>query len=168
MNRMYGKLKNGIVEYAGKVIRLDDGSVVIAPKEADLLTAHYLPVIDEKPVTDETHYASPVGWEERDGAIRRTYEIREIPPRPPRTFSKLYLEDALFQAGLLDEVDAFIDAQTITNEYGQTMPLRRKYQTANDFSEAHPLFAQFKTALQQALGLTDAQVEKILESGVAR
>lgn len=83
-----------------------------------------------------------------------------------RTFSKLCLEDALFNAGVLDQVDAFIDAQEITNERGQKMPLRRKYDTAIDFSEAHPLFATFKDDLQSALGWTDEQVEAVLAASV--
>lgn len=83
-----------------------------------------------------------------------------------RTFSKLYLEEALFKAGVLDAVDAFIDAQTITSERGQKMPLRRKYDTALDFSEAHPLFAKFKGALQAELGWTDEQVEAVLAASI--
>lgn len=100
-------------------------------------------------------------WTDCDYAETEEESVAEVIPSP-RTFSKLRLEDALFRAGVLDAVDAFIDSQTITNEQGQTMPLRRKYQTANDFSEAHPLFVQFKTALQQALGWTDEQVEAVL------
>ena len=97
-------------------------------------------------------------------ATEEENEARVIPAS--RTFSKLRIEDALFRAGVLDAADAFVDAQTITNEHGQTMPLRRKYQTANDFSEAHPLFAQFKAALQTELGWTDAQVESVLAASV--
>jgi hypothetical protein len=42
------------------------------------------------------------------------------------------------------------------------MPLRRKYDTALDFSESHPLFTMFKEALQRHLGWTDEQVEEVL------
>lgn len=65
------------------------------------------------------------------------------PPPLPRVFSKLYLELALFKAGLLQAVDAFIDTQTITNEQGETMPLRRAYTTALTFSEDNEYFATF-------------------------
>jgi len=103
------------------------------------------------------------GYELGDDHLwHKQWVVVDAPPQPPRTFSKLRIEDALFRAGVLDAADAFIDAQTITNEHGQTMPLRRKYQTANDFSEAHPLFAQFKAALQTELGWTDEQVEAVL------
>lgn len=92
-----------------------------------------------------------------------------IPPeRKYRRFSKFYLESALFEAGLLDAVDAFIDAQVVTNEKGQSQPLRRFYNTALVFSEEHPLFAQYKDTLKQSLGLSDEDVESILSKCVER
>ena len=149
----YGKLKNGNVEYAGKVIRLDDGSVVVSPKEADLRSAHYLPVVDEPPTTDDAHYAAPTGWEERDGAIRRIYEIREKPPRPPRTFSKLRIVAALTKAGVWAQVKQYIEQAGLYD----------LYLAAQDFREDNEYFAQGKAQLQTALGWTDEQVEKLLK-----
>lgn len=86
--------------------------------------------------------------------------------RAYRTFSKLLLEDKLFEEGVLGTVDAFIDSQTITNEHGQTMSLRRKYETALDFNEAHPLFKPAVTALQNLLGWSDEKVEEVLSASV--
>ena len=80
----------------------------------------------------------------------------------------MYLELALFKAGILAQVDSFIDSQSITNEQGQTMPLRRMYGTALTFSENNEYFSQFKTALQAQLGLTNEQVEEILAASVAK
>ena len=80
----------------------------------------------------------------------------------------MYLELALFKAGLLQAADAFIDSQQITNEQGQTMPLRRLYDTALTFSEDNEYFSQFKAAMQSAVGLSDEQVEAILAASVAR
>lgn len=149
----YGKLKNGNVEYAGKVIRLDDGSVVVAPKEADLLAAHYLPVVDEKPETDDAHYAAPTGWVEQDGAIRRTYEIRENPPLPPRTFSKYRLVAALMDAGVWPQVKAWIEGEPGAYDL---------YLAAEDISEDEPLLAKGIAAVKELLSWTDEQVERIL------
>lgn len=104
----------------------------------------------------------------------RTYEETEewidtyTQPQQGRVFSKLYLELALFNAGLLDAVDQFIDSQVITNEQGQTMPLRRAYGTALTFSENNEYFSTFKTQLQTSLGLTNEQVENILSNSIAR
>ena len=149
----YGKLKDGKVEYAGKVIRLDDGSMVVAPKGADLLAAHYLPVVDEKPTTDDAHYAAPTGWEEREGTIRRTYEVREIPPRPPRTFDKYRLVDALMKAGAWERVKAWLQAQEGAWD---------RIVMAPDISEDEPLLAQGIAAVKELLSWTDAQVEAVL------
>ena len=80
----------------------------------------------------------------------------------------MYLELALFNAGILDQVDDFIDAQSISNEHGQTMPLRRLYDRALTFSEDNEYFSQFKAALQAYLGLTDEQVEAILATSIAK
>lgn len=88
-----------------------------------------------------------------------------------RVFSKLYLELALLNAGLLDAVDQFIDSQTISVEKdGQvySMPLRRAYDTALTFSEDNQYFSTFKERLQDVLGITDQQVEQILSACVVK
>ena len=94
--------------------------------------------------------------------------IDSMPEQTTRVFSKMYLELALFKAGLLEAVDNFIDSQTITNEQGQTLPLRRLYDTALTFSEDNEYFNKFKSELQTILGLTDGQVEEILSNCIAR
>ena len=99
--------------------------------------------------------------------ISCSYDVYPI-DRGRRVFSKLYLELALFKAGLLSAVDAFIDSQVISNDQGQTMPLRRAYDTALTFSEDNEYFSQFKTALQTQLGLTDEQIEAILSQCKAK
>ncbi len=80
----------------------------------------------------------------------------------------MYLELAIFNAGLLEQVDDFIDSQSIANEQGQTMPLRRLYDTALTFSEDNKYFSQFKDAIQKQLGLSDEQVEAILAASVVK
>ena len=100
--------------------------------------------------------------------VETDHWIDSIPEQNTRVFSKLYLELALFKAGLLEAVDNFIDSQTITNEQGQTLPLRRLYDTALTFSEDNEYFNKFKSELQTILGLTDGQVEEILSNCIAR
>ena len=100
--------------------------------------------------------------------VETDHWIDSIPEQTTRVFSKMYLELALFKAGLLEAVDNFIDSQTITNEQGQTLPLRRLYDTALTFSEDNEYFDKFKSELQAILGLTDGQVEEILSNCIAR
>ena len=94
--------------------------------------------------------------------------IDSIPEQNTRVFSKMYLELALFKAGLLEAVDNFIDQQTSTNEQGQTLPLRRLYDTALILSEDNEYFNQFKTAIQEQLDLTDEYVETILNASIVK
>lgn len=72
----YGKLKNGNVEYAGKTIRLDDGTLVIHPRENSLLLAGFRPVVDEPPPKDAApagcHW-EPCGWDDGASRIVRQY-----------------------------------------------------------------------------------------------
>ena len=100
--------------------------------------------------------------------VETDHWIDSIPEQNTRVFSKMYLELALFKAGLLEAADNFIDSQTITNEQGQTLPLRRLYDTALTFSEDNEYFDKFKSELQTILGLTDEQVEEILSNCIAR
>ena len=100
--------------------------------------------------------------------VETDHWIDSIPEQNTRVFSKMYLELALFKAGLLEAVDNFIDSQTITNEQGQTLPLRRLYDTALTFSEDNEYFDKFKSELQTILGLTDEQVEEILSNCIAK
>ena len=94
--------------------------------------------------------------------------IDSMPEQTTRVFSKMYLELALFKAGLLEAVDNFIDSQTITNEQRQTLPLRRLYDTALILSEDNEYFNQFKTAIQEQLDLTDEYVETILNASIVK
>lgn len=129
-----------------------------------VMTAESEYVVDES--TGETtqmieHYA------QGDYGYRVVHNFNTTPePTPYRIFSKLALEAKLFEEGLLDAVDAFIDSQVITNAYGQTMPLRRMYDTAIEFSEEHPKFSMAVGALKQTLGISDEKAEEILAAGV--
>lgn len=149
----YAKIIDGRPDFAGAVITLPDGRRVANPTEAHLHAAGYKPYIDEPPQTDAEHYAAPIGWEDRDGAIRRTYEVRELPPPPPRTFSKYRLVSALMQADLWTGVKAWIE---------NTEGAYDLYLAAEDISEDEPLLAQGIAALKSELGITDEQVEAIL------
>lgn len=84
----------------------------------------------------------------------------------PRVFSKFALEGKLFEEGLMSAVDAIIDSQVITNSLGQTMPLRRRYETALVFREDHPDFSRVLGAIKESLGVTDEKVEEILAASV--
>jgi len=117
----------------------------------------YLPVVGEPPTTDSAHYAVATGWT-RDGETwRRVYEVREVPPPPPRVFDKYKLVDALITAGVWDHVEAWLKGTP--NAWTRAL-------MAPDISEDEPLLAQGITAVKQLLGWTDEQVEAVLAASV--
>jgi hypothetical protein len=117
----------------------------------------YLPVRDERPSADAEHYAVATGWT-RDGETwRRVYEVREVPPPPPRTFSKYKLVGALMQAQVWPQVKEWIES--VPGAYDL-------YLAAEDISEDEPLLAQGIAAVKQLLGWTDEQVEEVLAASV--
>lgn len=91
---------------------------IVQPTKADYAQAGYLPLKDIYPGD------APQGkhWQ-KNGKIVSSgdfyqweYTLVDDSSPAPRVFSKLRLELALFKAGLLPAVDAFIDSQTITND----------------------------------------------------
>lgn len=83
-----------------------------------------------------------------------------------RRISKLKLEAAAFQMGILEKYDAYIDSIEITNEFGQKVSARRFYDQANDLLESHPLFKPYYMAGLAAMGLTEAQGDALLDQCV--
>ena len=146
---------------------------ILQPTAADFAAAGFLPLHDRlpsDPAPEGQHYA-------KTGKITLAesryyiyaYTLVPDPAPPPRVFSKLYLELALFKAGLLDAVDAYIESKTIEDkETGKTMPLRRAYSTALTFSEDNEYFAPFLADIKTTLGIDDATAEAILSASVER
>lgn len=138
------------------------------PEASDWAQAGYLKLYD----TDPGLHEQGKHWQKTGRIVSATdhyvweYVLVDDPPPPPRVFSKLKLEIALFKAGLLPAVDSFIDSQTITNEQGETMPLRRAYSTALTFAEDNEYFAPFLAAIKSTIGIDDATAEEILSASV--
>ena len=154
----YGTLIDNQLHPAPRAIRIG-GAVVCNPTDAQYEAAGYKSVVDEPPQTDAAHYAVATGWAEQGGEIVRQYEVREYPPPPPRTFSKLRIVAALTSAGVWDAVKQLLIERSLYD----------LFLAAQDFAEDNEYFAQGKAALQTALGWTDAQVEAVLaaaEGGV--
>ena len=138
------------------------------PAAADWAQAGYLPLYGTDLVLPEQgkHWQRTGKIKDADTNYFWEYILVDDPPPPPRVFSKLKLELALFKAGLLPAVDSFIDSQTIANEQGETMPLRRAYSTALTFAEDNEYFAPFLAAIKSTLGIDDATAEAILSASV--
>ena len=166
----YGTIIDNILHPAPRAFMLH-GAMVTNPK-AEHFTAlnaerakqglpPYLEVVDTPPQTDAAHYAVATGWElhepydiEDERCWKRVYEVRELPPPPPRTFSKYKLVAALMQAQVWPQVKAWIES--IPGAYDL-------YLAAEDISEDEPLLAQGIAAVKQLLSWTDEQVEAVLQ-----
>ena len=170
MNRKFAKSTDSGIRFAEDYVDLD-GFRITNPRAIDYRRAGYFSVVDERPQepapTGKHWLPGDYAFDDSAKVFRRVYTAVDDPAPAPRVFSKLKLELACFKAGLLPALDTFVDAQSITNERGDTMPLRRAYETALEFSEDNPYFSGFKAAAIEALGITDAAAEEILAQCVA-
>lgn len=145
---------------------IDDGEWEENP-ETKTITHKYVVknIVDNKPEDDPdgNFYYVEDGEEETDTEIIKKYKKVE---KVWRVFSKLSIEACMFEMGLLDRFDAFIDGLEITNKFGQTVKLRRFYDQANDLKENHEFFKPYYHGALTALGLTEEQGECILSKCV--
>ena len=137
-----------------------------APTESEYNAAGWYrnEVVPPQPPEGKMVASATYAVDQETNSVKAQY-VYEDAPAPVRTFSKLQLETALFQEGLLEAVDAFIDMQMIANEHGQTMPLRRMYNTANEFRSDNRYFHDFLAALKSELGISDEVADRILAAG---
>lgn len=114
----------------------------------------YLEFIDKPPATTEGFSAVPTEWKQADGKWVRQYEVRELPPPPPRTFSKYKLVGALMQAQVWTQVKEWLLSQDGAYDL---------YLAAEDISEDEPLLAQGIAVVKDLLSWTDEQVDEVLQ-----
>lgn len=157
MNRNFGKLTGGNLAYAPETIW--DGDTCHCNPTAEQYAAQgWLPVIDERPSEKVGVYYVPTGWEERDGAIRRTY--REEPMTPPANpvtrYSKLKLITAAKKRGKWADLKEFIEDADMMDEWAACQYLSDDYES----------FADIKAAAAMALQMTDDEVDAILADAI--
>lgn len=118
MNRNFGKLNGGAIEYAPDTLTIE-GRKVYHPKSVHYRITGYLPVDTSAPSVPprEGYHYTPDGWEERDGAIRRVWREEANPPPPPRRWTRLSIKTALATAGMLDAARQFLSSTEIATGY---------------------------------------------------
>ena len=118
MNRNFGKLNEGAVEYGPDTLTIE-GRKVYNPKAVHYRIAGYLPVVEASPSDPprEGYYYAPDGWEERDGAIRRVWREEANPPPRPRRWTRFSIKGALADARLLPAAKAFLGAYELKPDY---------------------------------------------------
>ena len=153
MNRNYGKLNLGGIEYGPDTLTIN-GRKVYNPQAVHYRIAGYMPVVTappSEPAPEGYHY-EPLGWEIADGSVRRVYAAVDDPPPPPRVFVTADLVEALMAEGVWEQARAWIVERGMLDLVLATA----------EFDEDNENFQAGKAALQTALGWTDAEVEELL------
>lgn len=88
-----------------------------------------------------------------DNLWHKQWVLVDAPPKPPRTFDKYRLVDALITAGVWDQVEAWL--KETPNAWTRAL-------MAPDISEDEPLLAQGIAAVKELLSWTDEQVDAVL------
>lgn len=158
MNRDFCRIIDGgkRIEYFPGWVEID-GRIWINPSDEQKARAGWYKNAKNAPEAREGYVARVERYEARDGQIYAVYEYEKITPRP-RVFSKLYLRIALRKRGLEAAFDALLD------ESG----LRKMWEDANELSESFPDFGDYLGEAQNALNLTDAEVDAVLREAVAK
>ena len=136
----------------------DTSEVKIRPTEKDYRQMGFKSVSEaapSEPAPDGYHYEAR-GYAENENHIWRVYDTVANPPASPRVFSKLKCVAALMEAGVWQEVKAWIEQAGLYD----------LYLAAQDFREDNPYFTSGKAQLMTSLGWTEEQAEAILEQCV--
>ena len=171
MNRNFGKLNEGAIEYGLDTLTIE-GRKVYNPKAVHYRIAGYLPVDTAAPAdpAPEGYHYEPRGWEVHhaydiadEDCIRRVWEIVANPPPPPRKWTRLSIKTALAQAGMLDAARQFLSASEIATGYTAWEAL-----TDCDYvEEGYPNAEKWNALLDgaaQALGKTRAEIDAFLDA----
>lgn len=82
INRNYGRVVDGAIEYAPANLRIGD-TIYASPTAEQYAGVHYYPIYaDEPPTVREGFEWVFTRWEERDGGIHKVYEERAVTPGP--------------------------------------------------------------------------------------
>jgi len=156
MNRNYGKLVGGEVEYAPEKIAKDDGTVVSNPSSETYLANGWKRIVDDPPETQEGCSVEVSGWDETADSIVRIYKQVPVEPSPakPRVFSKLKLVSALKAA------DKWVLVKTWIEERG----LWDYYLAAQNFREDNEMFSNAVVAIKEYARMSDEDVEAVLKT----
>jgi hypothetical protein len=121
MNRNFGKLNDGAIEYGPDSLTIG-GRKVYNPKAVHYRVAGYLPVVETSP-TDP----APEGYHyERTGkyalspdgqSVIAQYTAVPNPPPTPRRWTRLSIKTALATAGMLDAARQFLSTSEIATGY---------------------------------------------------
>lgn len=153
----YYTLENNTLRKVGNVIRTAKGYVTNPTAEDYASIGAYSR--DEAsfvlPTVDKGYRAVFDGYELKDGKWWvRKWRIEELPPPPPRVFSKFKVVRLLTEMGIWLKVRDYIVVKGLYD----------LFLAAQDFKEDDEFFIEGLTSLKGELGLADEEIEKILKN----
>jgi len=160
----YYILENGFLRKVGSVIKTAKGYVT-NPTAEDYATIGAYPREETSvmPAVDEEHRAVPDGYDLKDGKWVKLWRIEELPPPPPRIFSKLKIKIAIARLGKLAELEAYLATIEIAPNYTALAA----WNDAQNLSENFDGFADMFAKVKAEFGISDEEGEKILSACVA-
>lgn len=155
--------ENGVFTYAQTPLEYG-GHLYGNPKEPHYRAAGAYPFTDERPATDETHYAVGTKYADIvDGVAVRRYEVRERPPVVNR-YEKVRLYVGLVRIGKWAAFEEWAAEQTIPEGDYAGVNLLTAFNCVVVIRDDHPLFAHYYGAIKTALGIDDATAQAVLDA----
>ena len=160
----YGKLKDGVIEYAEKAVKIN-GSIKLHPTKQDYAALGFMPVIDEPPAdpAPEGMHWDPAGWIEEEGTICMAYKLVENPPPPPRRWSRLNILIALGGSNVFEAAVEHLKNVWVKPNVSAWMGLN----TANFIEEGYGGAEAWNALLDgaaQALGKTREEIDAFFDA----
>jgi hypothetical protein len=159
MKTIYYTLENNTLRKVGNVIRTAKGYVT-NPTAEDCAAIGAYPRSEASfapPKCDEGFHAVPDGYDLKDSKWVKLWKVEELPPPPPRVFSKFKVVRLLTEMGIWLKVRDYIVAKGLYD----------LFLAAQDFKEDDEFFIKGLTELKAKFGMSDEEVEAILKEGVA-
>ena len=98
-----------------------------------------------------------------DGKWRKQWVLVDAPPPPPRRWTRLAIETALAQAGMLDAMDAYLAQVTVVG----TLTAARAFSRCDYIEEGYPDATRWAALLDgaaTALGKTREEIDMFLDA----
>ena len=155
-NRNFVKIEAGRLVFAPTWLKIGD-RIVINPSDEHYIAEGWKRNAVQPPKPPAGQMVEATRYVDQGDSVVAVYDYAPI-PKTPRVFSKLYLVMALKKRGLYEQFMVVVRAAALEAEWG----------AAKDIAEDFPGFTDYAAQIGAALGLTDAQIEKILGEAVAR
>ena len=155
----YYKHENNTLKKCGSVEKID-GRWVTNPTAEQYAKIGAYPRSDESfapTKCDEGYHAVPDGYELQDGKWVKKWRIEELPPPPPRVFSKLKITTALMK----------IEKWLPVRDYLVQSGMYDLYLAAQDFKEDDEFFIKGLSELKTKFGMSEEEIEAILKQAEA-